>query len=233
MLDEFNAVERLTHAKSAEHLLVDLHVMSKQLGATGVTWAHRKREGGPMQSRTANFPDGWLEHFVENDFVSTCPIVRHSRQSLTPFTLRDVQWDRKTDRAASRVVGEAAEFGLTDGFWVPVRMLDGSNGCVAFITEDTLSETDRHWLQVMAFAAHMHLINFDAASVARQATLTTREREILCWIAAGKTSDDIGAILSISHRTVEFHLQKVSQKLNVFSRTQAVVEAYRLGEIRL
>ena len=52
--------------------------------------------------------------------------------------------------------------------------------------------------------------------------LTPREREVLAWLASGKTDRDIGDILAISRRTVHKHLQRVYEKLGVETRTAAV-----------
>ncbi|HTT13019.1 MAG TPA: helix-turn-helix transcriptional regulator [Burkholderiaceae bacterium] len=53
--------------------------------------------------------------------------------------------------------------------------------------------------------------------------LTAREREVLHWLAGGKTDRDIGEILGISPRTVHKHLQRIYEKLGVETRTAAVM----------
>jgi DNA-binding CsgD family transcriptional regulator len=58
--------------------------------------------------------------------------------------------------------------------------------------------------------------------------LTEREREVLRWLAAGKTDRDIGDILGISPRTVHKHLQRMYEKLGVETRTAAVVRGLSL-----
>ena len=55
--------------------------------------------------------------------------------------------------------------------------------------------------------------------------LTAREAEVLRWVAAGKTDAQIGAILRISPRTVQKHLQHSYEKLGVESRTAAAMRA--------
>lgn len=59
--------------------------------------------------------------------------------------------------------------------------------------------------------------------------VTPREREVLSWLAAGKTDKDIGEILGMSARTVQKHLQHIYEKLGVETRTAAVVRAMELG----
>ena len=63
--------------------------------------------------------------------------------------------------------------------------------------------------------------------------LTSREREIITWIAAGKTDDEIATILSIGQATVTTHTKNAMQKLGATRRAQAVMQAVRFGEISL
>lgn len=55
--------------------------------------------------------------------------------------------------------------------------------------------------------------------------LTSREAEVLAWVARGKTDAQIGQLLGISHRTVDKHLENVFRKLEVSSRAAAVARA--------
>ncbi len=52
--------------------------------------------------------------------------------------------------------------------------------------------------------------------------LTVREREVLQWVAAGKTNAQIAEILSASPRTIGKHLENIYAKLGVETRTAAV-----------
>jgi DNA-binding response OmpR family regulator len=55
--------------------------------------------------------------------------------------------------------------------------------------------------------------------------LREREVETLTWAARGKTFAEIGTILGLSKRTVEFHLENARRKLGVATRTQALIKA--------
>lgn len=55
--------------------------------------------------------------------------------------------------------------------------------------------------------------------------LGERELEALTWAARGKTFAEIGQILGISRRTIEFHLDNARRKLGVPTRTQALIKA--------
>jgi DNA-binding NarL/FixJ family response regulator len=51
--------------------------------------------------------------------------------------------------------------------------------------------------------------------------LTTREREVLTWIAQGKTNYEIGVILSACTGTICKHVERILSKLCVENRTAA------------
>lgn len=55
--------------------------------------------------------------------------------------------------------------------------------------------------------------------------LTTREAEVLLWVAQGKSNADIGMILGMSEKTVKQHLGSVFQKLGVEGRNAATLRA--------
>ena len=52
--------------------------------------------------------------------------------------------------------------------------------------------------------------------------LSKREGEVLLWLSQGKTSGEIGIILEISPRTVEKHIERLFEKLGVYSRAAAI-----------
>jgi DNA-binding NarL/FixJ family response regulator len=59
--------------------------------------------------------------------------------------------------------------------------------------------------------------------------LTDREREILSYIAQGKTNAEIAEDLALSLKTVRNHVSNVLNKLQVASRTQAAIRAREAG----
>ena len=63
--------------------------------------------------------------------------------------------------------------------------------------------------------------------------LTPREVETLRLLAAGASNKTIALELDISEHTVKFHVNSIMTKLNAQNRTEAVVNAMRLGLIHL
>jgi DNA-binding NarL/FixJ family response regulator len=62
-----------------------------------------------------------------------------------------------------------------------------------------------------------------------QFALTTRELEVLSLVAEGRRNNEIAESLTLSHRTVERHLENIYSKMQVGTRTEAVVKAAQSG----
>jgi DNA-binding NarL/FixJ family response regulator len=63
----------------------------------------------------------------------------------------------------------------------------------------------------------------------RSSILTEREREVLRLIAQGQSNKQIGRQLSITERTVKFHVTSIFNKLGTDNRAQAIAVAARRG----
>jgi DNA-binding response OmpR family regulator/DNA-binding CsgD family transcriptional regulator len=83
--------------------------------------------------------------------------------------------------------------------------------------------SDEHLLRLAKTASQ------DATAILRQHfALTSREAEVLLWVARGKSNKDISVVLNISPRTVNKHLEQVFQKLGVENRASAAAITIQL-----
>lgn len=88
--------------------------------------------------------------------------------------------------------------------------------------------TRARWLSSLARNL-MNEFNRQKNSLDMEVKLTSRELEILRWTCEGKTAYEVGVILSISERTVNFHVNNVLKKLAATNKVQAVVKAVSMG----
>lgn len=65
----------------------------------------------------------------------------------------------------------------------------------------------------------------------RVVRLTKREIEVLALVLEGKSSREVASALYCSKRTVDFHLARIYEKLQVSNRVQAMRRAALLGLI--
>jgi DNA-binding NarL/FixJ family response regulator len=66
----------------------------------------------------------------------------------------------------------------------------------------------------------------------QQYNLTEREKDVLNWLAEGASNEEISKHLYITVATVKAHLTNIFEKLEVTSRTQAIVAAFKLGLVQ-
>lgn len=59
--------------------------------------------------------------------------------------------------------------------------------------------------------------------------LTARELTCLRWAAIGKTSWEVGVILGLAERTINFHIHNACRKLDVHGRQAAITIALQAG----
>jgi DNA-binding CsgD family transcriptional regulator len=88
--------------------------------------------------------------------------------------------------------------------------------------------TERERMLFAVLRPHLARMRVNAESRRRMdgiRGLTTREAEVVGWVARGKTNAEIAAALFISPQTVRKHLENVFMKLGVRTRTAAAAYA--------
>ncbi|MBZ9791308.1 LuxR family transcriptional regulator [Rhizobium sp. 3T7] len=121
------------------------------------------------------------------------------------------------------------DFGIPTGVAVPAYTRDGER-ILFWLAGDrpVLGQTELNELAMVA----LHLL--DAYNRTKQSKvwehtpLSAREREVVRWTAQGKTSIEIGQILSLSDHTVNAYMTSAIKKLDCVNRTQLVAKAIRM-----
>ena len=67
--------------------------------------------------------------------------------------------------------------------------------------------------------------DFSSAAPLENLGLSSREAEVLLWVAQGKTNFETGVILNISGATAKKHLEHIYEKLGVEGRNSAAIRA--------
>lgn len=179
----------------------------------------------------SNYPVGWQTRYQEKNYLAKDPTVRHGLRSLLP-----VIWSDELFAAATDLWDEARSFGLRVGLAQATRDATGMVGMLVLARSfEPLSDAELQdkelkltWLTQMAHFGMSQCLTKKLMPAA-EVRLSDREIEILRWTADGKTSSEISYILSISERTVNFHINNAMAKLNAANKTAAVILAAVLG----
>lgn len=151
------------------------------------------------------------------------PFVVRAQVSDRPFVMSEL---RDETSAADEEWWSALPPHLreTDGIVVPVHDKGKHAWYAGFAgPQPDLSQTA---FSVMSASVHAGYARFKELLDTRSARspLSPRESECLHWVSSGKTDFEVGRILSISPRTVRFHINNAKTKLGVTTRIQAVAK---------
>lgn len=182
-----------------------------------------------------NYCSGWKEHYAQHDFARFDPTLSNASRSIAP-----VDWGRlPRNDGFHKIFRDAHDFGISStGLTIPVRGPFGDIGMLSVTRDSKPAAWRKHTRQIVgdlqSFAVHLHdtvMRSGEMSRILHRPALSSREKEVLQWIAAGKTYLDVGEILSISDRTVEVHMRSAREKLGSLTTTQAVARAIGIGLI--
>jgi DNA-binding NarL/FixJ family response regulator len=140
------------------------------------------------------------------------------------------QHAKTLDGVVRSIGARRLESAISDALLKPAKQLQDAAGPLTKQLIDLLDEAQeslREWLSHGRSDIIGQLaVRENTSHVSLE--LTERERDVLRWTAAGKTSSETGMILGISARTVNYHITSILLKLNAVNKTQAVVKAVML-----
>lgn len=177
-------------------------------------------------------PAAWTEEYVARGMLRSDPVLHEITATGRSVTWSEATRRRRLSRASRAVMGTARAFGMREGLTVPVYDTCGLAGVISLAGRELdLSAPTRAGLTSVAIALFHRIEALQAPSGGPQ-ILTRREIEVLAWLADGKSDWQIGQILGVSAKTVNFHVENAKRKFGVATRIQAVVAAVRQGTIR-
>ncbi|WP_428567356.1 MAG: helix-turn-helix domain-containing protein [Solidesulfovibrio sp. DCME] len=178
------------------------------------------------ESRSIAFPERWIEAYAARLGPGRDGVVRAA------MTAREVQsWsDARVRLAQPNALGLCRDFGLRSGHVAGLgpACAPGRGHLVCFggasPTIDRRGEAVVWHLAPHLLWAFSRLGRVHGRRTA-PCPVSPREREVLGWLAQGKSSWDISVILGIRERTVNFHVANIMRKLGTCNRAQTVAAA--------
>lgn len=183
------------------------------------------------------FPDGYVDAYLHNRWQRIDPVLGCSLRASRPFSWSDVT--ERTVLSGNQVafLEECKDLkvhtGMSFPFHGPHQRLDlmSISRRVADAPNAELANL-LHAISLQAWTRYQELTD-RGLFVDPDVVLTKRELEILRWCKDGKTRAQVGEILSISAKTVEFHMRSIMDKLGANNHVAAVVVALQRGLIEL
>lgn len=179
-----------------------------------------------------NHPPEYSEVFFRSGLYHNAPMVRWAVENEGACS-----WAHMFENAsdlpprAREVLEFNQKMGVQAGYTISFKAISArSKGAIALTAKRGLGQAavDAIWAEhgedilLLNNVAHLKLLTLPYEGAR---SLTTRQREVLEWVADGKTTQDIATLLRLTAGTVEKHLRLAREALNVETTAQAVLKA--------
>ncbi len=184
------------------------------------------------------FPEGYPEYYFEKHWERIDPILSCALRARRPFLWNDAIERSSLSGSQVDLLDECKDIGVHSGIAFPFHG-PGNQLDILSISRRTneLANPERtaflHSISTQTWTRFLELTEDDQFPLPKDIALTDRELEVLRWSKCGKSYSDIAEILSISRKTVEFHIRNSMDKLGANNRISAVVIAIHRGLLEL
>ena len=186
----------------------------------------------PRLGMISNWPEEWTQYYLAKRQYLIDPVVQRALTQPGGFQWADIS--RTTSQGSAELFRDARQFGLSEGFSMPMSVDGPLNAAVVNVSGAQLqwNEMDQG---VMSFVAStfmsrlLHLRDVRLQPAIKQ--LSAQERRILHLAAVGGADKQIALELGISPETVRTHWKRIFAKLAAEDRTQAVAVGLWSGQI--
>ncbi|MEO0936871.1 MAG: LuxR family transcriptional regulator [Pseudomonadota bacterium] len=179
------------------------------------------------------FDQRWVCHYIQHKLFLVDPITDFAMQNAQPFLWKDVPDLVQLNAQQRAYLSQMEAANLGNGLAFQVFGPGFRNGYVGLgFAPDAAAPTSEQILEYQ-FAAQAAHVRYCALTRERreQPHLSQRERDVLQWIARGKSNGVIADILGLSPHTVDTLMRRVYHKLGVRDRTTAAIEGIGAGLI--
>lgn len=223
-------LQALGHITDPDELSAAIEQLIKELGfdyfrlAIIIPVNHQR----PLIRILNSCPPEWIEQYNYHGMIARDPVVAAARSQTAPIRWHEL---RGTDEQMDVMV-EAAKCGLRSGVSHPLHGPRGETGVLSFITERYSPGLYLEMAPTLAMVVPYVLdASLNACRPSDTKPLKVVEADCLFWVGAGKTTAEIGIIMGMPERTVNYHLTEAGKKLGAHNRYNAVALALSSGEL--
>ncbi|MGY2439823.1 autoinducer binding domain-containing protein [Pseudomonas sp. SDO52101_S400] len=228
-------IKQVTGASEIDTAYPILLKFAKNIGfqfcGISITAPDRNKLSKPL--RINNYPKAWNQLYEDNRHWEADPVVAHCNQTMFPIT-----WSKELFSETPELWESLKEHGLEHG-WSQSFHHEESGLCSILslarpqcpISALEVYEHFGYMLYVTSHLSRVFASTLPSRPERDKPRLTFREVEVLKLCASGKTAYETARILSLSERTVNYHVHNVIVKMNVCNKISAVIAATKAGII--
>lgn len=189
-------------------------------------------DGRIRDASWVRFPEGHFETYIAEGWERVDPVLAFMARARRPFFWDDVAPGMRLEPAQIALLEECKRVGVHSVTVVPFQSPDGRCDIIGVSRRhaEPLDPARLPILQAMCAQAWCRYSDLAGSSLTNESAmlaLTDRELEILKWIKDGKSNTEISEIVSLSVKTIEYHVGNILRKLGASNRTTAVVIAIK------
>ena len=222
------AVSNICDAGNKQELQAAIYNAVRSLGFDSFNLAFEKRAKREFMTdpTLTNWAYEDLVAYESDGWSEKDPLLEYAATGTGPLCWQSPDWERRREPGYYEYLKFAGIFG---GLTIP---LPGSLETLGALTLLSFSSREHdsdvlHAASIIAVvaksrAAAIGLISGQASgSRIKFRSLSSLQREILKWMAGGKSNVEIALIVGQSKRSVDYHVIEILKKLEVGSRAQA------------
>ncbi|WP_375055596.1 LuxR C-terminal-related transcriptional regulator [Zobellella sp. DQSA1] len=229
LLLTLDLISKCLEIRSQENLKELKDTLSKELGISSMVAGRVCRYTKVETGYFFGISEEWSRLYIENNYSMVDPVFNLSIRSSVPFL-----WATAYSRAghnSNEFIQRARDFSLMEGICYAPKDYSMVADTTVVSLGNGKTPLDRMQVEIIK-----HLIPHIAETLMRPSLwnnprLTPKEIEVIKWCAHGKSYWEISLVMSISERTVKFHMNNIFKKLDVLNKAQAVARCMSLGYV--
>ncbi|NMP28228.1 LuxR family transcriptional regulator [Rahnella sp. SAP-1] len=205
-------------------------------GKISYTYAVMNKKNPSDFFALSNYPDEWIDIYIQNDYQYIDPVMITSLRNVLPFFWNE-EIMSKASLKLTKVISIGRKYNIIGGYTFILHD-NNHNLATLSILVDSIEDggilkiivDNKDKIQMILMTIHDMLISLYGeiehnSTLKEKGLLSQRENEIFYWASMGKSYHEIAIILGITQSTVKFHMGNVVKKLGVLNAKQAI----RLG----
>ncbi len=235
---EFEAV--VARADRVEDVWERMAGFARGRGVERIAYHHLPPPAAPdaqlLRIENAGFGEALLQQYLSARTAGIAVLALAIQNSARPVYLDELEADPDLGERERAHLAAYRAAGVVNGLGMQAFGPNGRNGIFAIdlgAGKRRLPPADLAALRWAGQSMHLRYCELVLSTLGELPALSSREAEVLLWVARGKTNGAIGEILGISAHTVDAHLRRIFLKLGVADRMSAALRGLGFGLINL
>ncbi|MEZ5999166.1 autoinducer binding domain-containing protein [Hyphomonas sp.] len=188
---------------------------------------------GQIRVGEFGYPEAWRETYLAEKLHLCDPLARRAVNFTRPYFWTEASQLPNLTPEERHYLQRATAQNMGEGIGIPLFGPAGRNGYAAlgFGQSERPPADEVLELQAAAQMGHLAYCRLLLKDLPNGTNLSAREREILRWVARGRTNSQIAEVLDLSRNTVETYIRRCFEKLDVNDRVSAALRGIALGMV--